>query len=124
MGKKKAAARSQPDVPLIKRIPKQPGSSDDVPEDEKFRLMQQAGLMEKVKAREAELAQEQMSTSVFLWQALFLSVPFGFLLGAFDVTVKVQYSEPWTYHELIVRSLKSTPGKSSSSVRDPFLTTA
>ncbi|KAI9253780.1 hypothetical protein BDA99DRAFT_518981 [Phascolomyces articulosus] len=116
MGKKKAASRSQQQSkgPLINRIPSQstiPG--DDIPDDEKARIMQQSGLLQQVKRREAELAQEkqeqQMTTSVFVWQAIFMSIPFGFLLGAFDVTVRVQYSEPWSYPELALRAIKAAP---------------
>ncbi|KAI9493356.1 hypothetical protein BDB00DRAFT_763761 [Zychaea mexicana] len=125
MGKKKAASRSQkqehqyqkpvpPSGPLINRIPSQTtGDDDNIPEDEKLRILSQTGLMQQVKKREAEIAAgqaaSQMNTSVYVWQALFMSIPFGFLLGAFDVTVRVQYSEPWSHQEWAIRALKSVP---------------
>ncbi|KAG2223421.1 hypothetical protein INT45_001727, partial [Circinella minor] len=110
MGKKKAASRSQQQQskePLINQVPS--GPVDDIPDDEKARMMQQSGLLQQVKKREAELKQEEMTTSVYVWQALFMSIPFGFLLGAFDVTVRVQYSEPWSYTDLALRSIKAAP---------------
>ena len=115
MGKKKATSRSQQQQqqsqePLINKIPSAP--VDDIPDDEKARIMQQSGLLQQVKKREAEIKQEQeMTTSVYVWQALFMCIPFGFLLGAFDVTVRVQYSEPWSYPELALRSIKAAPGR-------------
>lgn len=75
-----------------------------------MRLMQQAGLLDKVKKREAEIAAENIGTAVYIWQAIFMCIPFGLLVGAFDVTVKVQYSEPWNYTELLIRSCKAMPG--------------
>lgn len=101
--------------PLINRIPdrqkQQKQKDDNIPESEKLRLMEQAGLLKKVKRREAELKAERTSTAVYIWQAIFLSIPFGLLLGTFDITVKVQYSEPWSYMDLLIRAVKSAPGK-------------
>ncbi|KAI8384437.1 uncharacterized protein BYT42DRAFT_592692 [Radiomyces spectabilis] len=96
--------------PLINRIPKQK-KQDDVPDDEKLRLIEQTGLLQKVKQREAELAAQhnQASTAEYIWQAIFLSIPFGFLVATFDVTVKVQFSEPWTYYGLMMKAVKSAP---------------
>lgn len=108
MGKNKG--RSQQQGPLIQRIPTKKPPQDDIEESEKMRLMQQAGLLEKVKKREAEIAADNIGTAVFIWQAIFMSIPFGLLVGAFDVTVKVQYSEPWNYSELFLRSCKAMPG--------------
>lgn len=97
--------------PLINRIPdRKKKQDDDISDAEKFRLMEQTGLLHKVKKREAELKAERTSTAVYFWQALFMSIPFGFLLGTFEVTVKVQYSEPWSYGDIPVRALKSVPG--------------
>ncbi|KAL1927966.1 hypothetical protein VTP01DRAFT_3371 [Rhizomucor pusillus] len=99
--------------PLINRIPdrqkQQKQKDDNIPESEKLRLMEQAGLLKKVKRREAELKAERTSTAVYIWQAIFLSIPFGLLLGTFDITVKVQYSEPWSYMDLLIRAVKSAP---------------
>ncbi|KAJ8662933.1 hypothetical protein O0I10_001109 [Lichtheimia ornata] len=111
MGKKQSQrSQQQQQGPLIQRIPtKKPPTQDDIAESEKMRLMQQAGLLEKVKKREAEIAAENIGTAVYIWQAIFMSIPFGLLVGAFDVTVKVQYSEPWNYTELFIRSCKAMP---------------
>ncbi|KAI9322177.1 hypothetical protein BX666DRAFT_1892295 [Dichotomocladium elegans] len=108
MGKKKTG-KSQQDGPLIKRIPLKKPPIDDIPESEKSRLIQESGLFDKAKKREAELAAEQMGTAVYVWQALFMMIPFGLLLGAFDITVKVQFSEPWTFTEYLMRSVKAMP---------------
>jgi len=96
--------------PLISRIPTQP--SDGIPDDEKLRLIDQTGLMKKVKQRESELmVKKQATTAEYIWQAIFLSIPFGFLMATFDVTVKVQYSEPWDYAGIVTKCAKSAPGK-------------
>lgn len=114
MGKKQSQRQPQQQQgPLIQRIPtKKPPPQDDIAESEKMRLMQQAGLLDKVKKREAEIAAENIGTAVYIWQAIFMCIPFGLLVGAFDVTVKVQYSEPWNYIELLIRSCKAMPGNS------------
>lgn len=97
-------------APLIDKIPAQ--SQDGIPDDEKLRLIDQTGLMQKVKKREAELTvNKQTSTAEYVWQAIFLSIPFGFLMATFDVTVKVQYSEPWNYAGIVMKCAKSAPGK-------------
>lgn len=98
--------------PLISKIPTTKPSGDDIPDAEKFRLIDQTGLMKKVKQRESELlVKKQTTTAEYIWQAIFLSIPFGFLLATFDVTVKVQFSEPWDYAGIIVKCMKSAPGK-------------
>ncbi|GAN09421.1 conserved hypothetical protein [Mucor ambiguus] len=94
--------------PLISKIPSQP--SDGIPDDEKLRLIDQTGLMKKVKQRESELmVKKQATTAEYIWQAIFLSIPFGFLMATFDVTVKVQYSEPWNYAGIVTKCAKSAP---------------
>ncbi|GAA5796943.1 hypothetical protein HPULCUR_002321 [Helicostylum pulchrum] len=101
----KKATRS----PLIDRIPTS-SNSTDIPDAEKFRLIDQTGLMKKVKQRESELlVKKQTSTSEYIWQAIFLSIPFGFLMATFDVTVKVQFSEPWDYAGIVAKCIKSAP---------------
>lgn len=104
--------------PLVKKIPTQQKSSsaDDIPDDEKLRLIDQSGLMQKVETREAEIAaeQEETSTGEYIWQAIFLSIPFAFLMGTFDISVKVQYSEPWSYYGMFLKCAKSAPGKIKS----------
>jgi hypothetical protein len=102
--------------PLINKIPSQ--SNDGIPDDEKLRLIDQTGLMQKVKKREAELmVKKQASTAEYIWQAIFLSIPFGFLMATFDVTVKVQYTEPWDYAGIVVKCVKSAPGKWYTTMR-------
>ncbi|CAO3641355.1 unnamed protein product [Mucor fragilis] len=94
--------------PLISKIPAQP--SDGIPDAEKLRLIDQTGLMKKVKQRESELmVKKQATTAEYIWQAIFLSIPFGFLMATFDVTVKVQYSEPWNYAGIVTKCAKSAP---------------
>lgn len=94
--------------PLVKKIPTRQ-SKDEIPDDEKLRLIDQTGLLKKVKAREEE--EEQTSTAEYIWQAIFLSIPFAFLVATFDVSVKVQYSEPWGYYGMFLKCIKSAPGK-------------
>ncbi|KAL0091315.1 hypothetical protein J3Q64DRAFT_1807264 [Phycomyces blakesleeanus] len=101
-------AKKQVSEPLINRIPHHP-QNDNVPEAEKMRLFESTGLLQKVKQREAELAKQHTTSTEYLWQAIFMSIPFAFLLGTFDITVKVQFSEPWTYSGLLIKSLKSIP---------------
>ncbi|KAI7863661.1 hypothetical protein BDF14DRAFT_1733564 [Spinellus fusiger] len=93
--------------PLINKIPRSK-EEDHVPDAEKMRLFESAGLLEKVKQREAELAMNT-TPSEYVWQAVFMSLPFSFLLATFDVTVKLQYSEPWSYQGLLLRGLKAIP---------------
>ncbi|KAI8091243.1 uncharacterized protein B0P05DRAFT_462901 [Gilbertella persicaria] len=112
MSKKQAGIRPSeykkkgPAKPLIDKIP---SSSDAIPEDEKLRLINETGLLQKVKKREAELEQQSTSTSEYIWQAIFLSIPFAFLMGTFDVTVKVQFSESWDYASLFMKCAKAAP---------------
>jgi hypothetical protein len=98
-------------APLINKIPSQ-SSADNIPDAEKLRLIDQTGLMKKVKQREAELlVTKQGTTGEYIWQAIFLSIPFGFLMATFDVTVKVQFSEPWNYAGIVAKCAQSAPGK-------------
>ncbi|KAI8888265.1 hypothetical protein K501DRAFT_321014 [Backusella circina FSU 941] len=97
--------------PLINKIPSQT-NHDNISNEEKLRLIDQTGLLKKVKIREQELIKQKQhvtTTSEYIWQAIFLSIPFGFLMATFDVTVKVQYSEPWNYPGLVVKCAKSAP---------------
>ncbi|ORY89563.1 hypothetical protein BCR43DRAFT_500003 [Syncephalastrum racemosum] len=98
----KDASKSKP---LIQQIPES-SKKDTISEEEKERLLRQSGLLKRVKKREAEL---QTTTAQYVWQAIFMTIPFGFLLGAFDITVKVQYSEPWSYLDMLTRALRSAP---------------
>jgi hypothetical protein len=116
---KKAAAGVKPSQftkkatapPLINKIPTS-NSNDGISDAEKFRLIDQTGLMKKVKQRESELlVKKQATTSEYIWQAIFLSIPFGFLMATFDITVKVQFSEPWNYAGIVTKCAKSAPGK-------------
>ncbi|KAI9480329.1 MAG: hypothetical protein EXX96DRAFT_176862 [Benjaminiella poitrasii] len=116
MGKQKQSSGVKPSQfktkpvqkPLIDQIPSnRPG--DDIPDEEKLRLIDQSGLLKKVKTRERELNTQDPTTAEYIWQAIFLSIPFGFLLATFDITVKVQYSEPWNYAGLLVKCVKSAP---------------
>jgi hypothetical protein len=105
-------------TPLINKIPtNSSSSSNDIPDAEKLRLIDQSGLMKKVKQRESELLvkkqQAATSTSEYIWQAIFLSIPFGFLMATFDVTVKVQFSEPWNYAGIVAKCATSAPGSVS-----------
>ncbi|CAO3590722.1 unnamed protein product [Absidia cylindrospora] len=81
--------------PLVKRIPTKKPLSSSTPTQDEFIQQKAGGLFEQAKLREAELkrqAQQQLiSTAQYIWQAIFLSIPFGLLLAAFDVTVKVQF---------------------------------
>ena len=98
-------------TPLISKIPSK-STTDDIPDAEKLRLIDQTGLMKKVKQRESELlVKKQASTGEYIWQAVFLSIPFGFLMATFDVTVKVQFSEPWNYAGIVTKCVQSAPGK-------------
>ncbi|KAI7888895.1 uncharacterized protein EV154DRAFT_544744 [Mucor mucedo] len=95
--------------PLINKIPTN-NNSDGISDAEKFRLIDQSGLMQKVKQRESELlVKKQATTSEYVWQAIFLSIPFGFLMATFDITVKVQFSEPWNYAGIFAKCAKSAP---------------
>ncbi|KAI8093686.1 uncharacterized protein BX664DRAFT_330322 [Halteromyces radiatus] len=97
--------------PLIRRIPnasnktniREPSSSDA------FIEQKATGLFEQAKLREQQLKQQSVSTAQYIWQAIFLSIPFGLLLAAFDVTVKVQFDEPWDYYGLGLRAIKAAP---------------
>ncbi|KAI8331985.1 hypothetical protein EDC96DRAFT_31000 [Choanephora cucurbitarum] len=117
MGKKQSGGikpseykKKGPSQPLIDKIPTNKKSNkDDIPDDEKLRLIDQTGLLQKVKQREQEIEQQSTTTAEYVWQAIFLSIPFAFLMGTFDVTVKVQYNEPWDYAGLLTRCVKSAP---------------
>ncbi|CAO3610503.1 unnamed protein product [Cunninghamella blakesleeana] len=109
--------------PVVKRIPtnnnnnnkdgKKKKDINDIPVSEQERLISQTGLLAKAKQREKELEKQRyeqsISTAQYIWQAIFLSIPFGFLLAAFDVTVKVQFDEPWDYYSLGWKAVKTAP---------------
>ncbi|ORZ14592.1 hypothetical protein BCR42DRAFT_492408 [Absidia repens] len=99
--------------PLVKRIPTKKPSSSSTPTQDEFIQQKAGGLFEQAKLREAELKrqaqQQSISTAQYIWQAIFLSIPFGLLLAAFDVTVKVQFDEPWDYYGLFLKTVKSAP---------------
>ncbi|KAI9302149.1 hypothetical protein BJ944DRAFT_270370 [Cunninghamella echinulata] len=103
--------------PVVKRIPinknnnNKKGNLDDIPIAEQERIINQSGLLAKAKQREQELKRQELDTSTaqYIWQAIFLSIPFGFLLAAFDITVKVQFDEPWDYYSLGIKAVKSAP---------------
>lgn len=88
--------------PLVKKIPSQ---TDEIPDDEKLRLIDQTGILHKVKE------EQTTTTGEYIWQAIFLSIPFGFLFATFDISVKVQYSEPWNYYGMVMKCMKSAPGE-------------
>ncbi|CAO3698260.1 unnamed protein product [Rhizopus stolonifer] len=96
--------------PLINKIPKK---NDDIPEEEKMRLLDQTGLLQKVKKREAEIKQQQQqqngSTTEHIYMALFMSFPFAVLFATFDIVVKVQYSEDWNYTTMALKVAKTVP---------------
>jgi hypothetical protein len=103
---------------LVKRIPTKKASEVFPPTQEEFIQQKAGGLFEQAKRREAELKRQQtivpISTAQYIWQAIFLSIPFGLLLSAFDVTVKVQFDEPWDYQSLFLKTVKAAPGKEQS----------
>lgn len=104
---------------LVKRIPTKKASEAFPPTQEEFIQQKAGGLFEQAKRREAELQRQQtivpISTAQYIWQAIFLSIPFGLLLSAFDVTVKVQFDEPWDYQSLFLKAVKAAPGKAQRS---------
>lgn len=96
--------------PLVNKIP---SNNDNIPEEEKMRLLNQTGLLQKVKKREEELKQQKQepaTTAEHIYMAIFLSIPFAILLATFDVVVKVQYFENWSYTGMALKAIKSAPG--------------
>jgi hypothetical protein len=49
--------------------------------------------------------------------AIFLSIPFAILLATFDVVVKVQYFENWSYTGMALKAIKSAPGNLSDQTK-------
>ncbi|EIE82622.1 hypothetical protein G6F46_008647 [Rhizopus delemar] len=95
--------------PLVNKIP---SNNDNIPEEEKMRLLNQTGLLQKVKKREEELKQQKQepaTTAEHIYMAIFLSIPFAILLATFDVVVKVQYFENWSYTGMALKAIKSAP---------------
>ncbi|KAI9247880.1 hypothetical protein BY458DRAFT_551006 [Sporodiniella umbellata] len=92
--------------PLINRIPKK---GDDIPEEEKMRMLDQTGLLQKVKKREEEIKEQNVTTTEHVFMAMFMSFPFAVLFATFDVVVKVQYSEEWNYTAMALKVAKIAP---------------
>jgi hypothetical protein len=103
--------------PLVNKIP---SNNDNIPEEEKMRLLNQTGLLQKVKKREEELKQQKQepaTTAEHIYMAIFLSIPFAILLATFDVVVKVQYFENWSYTGMALKAIKSAPGNLSDQTK-------
>ncbi|RUP44217.1 hypothetical protein BC936DRAFT_149781 [Jimgerdemannia flammicorona] len=97
---------------LIERIPsKTKKDVDDIPDAEKWRIVEESGLLKKVKTKRKKAKKEESEPEIweYVFQALFISVPFSFLFSMFDVVVRVQYRESWTVPGLAWKTLQAFP---------------
>ncbi|GAB5591877.1 hypothetical protein Unana1_06777 [Umbelopsis nana] len=96
--------------PLINQIPKSP--QDDISDTDKWRIIEQSGVLKKIntagtKANEGE--DVQTTTIDYALQAVFLAIPFSLLFATFEVTVQVQYHEPWSFPQMGWRMVHVLP---------------
>lgn len=104
--------KQQNKEPLIKQIPK-PKGKDDISDTDKWKIIEQSGVLKQAAASSKPNEQDQDATTLdYALQAVFLALPFSFLFATFEVTVQVQYSEPWSYGQLGWRMLHVLPGES------------
>jgi hypothetical protein len=102
--------------PLINQIPKK--EDDGISDSEKWRIIEQSGVLNKIAtpSRAKEQDEDQESTTIdYALQAIFLAIPFSLLFATFEITVQVQYHEPWSLRQMGWRMLHVLPGKSKSN---------
>lgn len=95
--------------PLINKIPNNPQS--DISDADKWKIIEQSGVLKKASMPEEEDDDNESNTVDYMLQAIFLALPFSMLFATFQVTVQVQYNEPWTYSQMGYRMLHVMPGK-------------
>lgn len=103
-------------TPLIERVPSKSGANaDDIPDSEKWRIIEETGLLKQVPKAKRRKPKEEPEYEPERWeyvfQAFFLAVPFSLLHAVFDVVVKVQYHEEWTGLGMLFKALQAFPGK-------------
>ncbi|KAH8552347.1 hypothetical protein BGW37DRAFT_424718 [Umbelopsis sp. PMI_123] len=101
--------KQQNKQPLIKQIPRQ-AADDDISDTDKWRIIEQSGVLKNAATQSTANEVDQDSNTLdYVLQAVFLAFPFSFLFATFEVTVQVQYSEPWSYRQLGWRMLHVLP---------------
>lgn len=95
--------------PLINKIPKNPQS--DISDADKWKIIEQSGVLKKASKPEVESEDYEPSTVDYVVQAICFAIPFSLLFATFQVTVQVQYNEPWTVSQMGYRMLHVMPGK-------------
>jgi hypothetical protein len=107
--------KQQNKQPLIKQIPRQ-AADDDISDTDKWRIIEQSGVLKNAATQSTANEVDQDSNTLdYVLQAVFLAFPFSFLFATFEVTVQVQYSEPWSYRQLGWRMLHVLPGENHAS---------
>jgi hypothetical protein len=98
--------------PLINKIPSNPQS--DISDADKWKIIEQSGVLKKASLPDEDDDDYESNTLDYVLQAIFLAIPFSMLFATFQVTVQVQYNEPWTYYQMGNRMLHVMPGKNST----------
>ncbi|KAI8576637.1 hypothetical protein K450DRAFT_159068, partial [Umbelopsis ramanniana AG] len=81
----------------------------DISDTDKWNIIEQSGVLKQVATTSSMEEDSDATTLDFALQAIFLALPFSFLFATFEVTVQVQYSEPWSYGQLPWRMLHVLP---------------
>lgn len=104
-----------------KRIPhkdRQPKTDpvDDIPEEEKWRIINESGLMGKevpvpgVKARKAQPS-SPLDGEDFIFRAILYTIPFTTLFVLLHSVVYKQYGEVLDFMELVSQASRAAPGR-------------
>ncbi|KAL1924725.1 uncharacterized protein VTP21DRAFT_4379 [Calcarisporiella thermophila] len=98
-----------------RRRRKKAGEVDDIPDEEKWRIISESGLLSKIPNPSPKIHSvsddddEEQSTQALVWQAVMLVIPFGFLYGIMDILVQQQFDEVWTLSGVAMKTIKVAP---------------
>ncbi|KAF9434770.1 hypothetical protein BGZ76_007431 [Entomortierella beljakovae] len=85
---------------------------DDIPDPEKWRIINESGIMEQVGARERRLKRNEEVAEEdrdYIFEGVFFSIPTTCLFIVMDILVHRQYGETYTGPEVVKKALKVFP---------------
>ncbi|KAI9291156.1 hypothetical protein K502DRAFT_368675 [Neoconidiobolus thromboides FSU 785] len=74
---------------------------DDIPEDEKWRLIKQSGILDKVKEKEEKVDFTKPPPDDFIFDSIIYSIPFTTFYSIMELLIFKQYGEPFEILDLI-----------------------
>jgi hypothetical protein len=107
-GSKASSSGSQRQKPSKKLI-------DDIPEDEKWRLIKETGVLdqfqEKMKEKKEAEVEEEPEEPDYIFEAILYAIPFSTCYSVFEMLIFQQYGEPYTYKDAFWCFGKTFPSK-------------